>query len=126
MEDFADFVTREMNQRGWDQSKLSRLSGITTSQMSRVINRESRPGVDFCKRLARAFEMRDVDVMRIAGLVESDPETNEYSPAIRNTIRMMKELEEKDQQDIEALVETFRTRRLRAATTRKVHGAQKP
>lgn len=70
--------------------------------------------------------MRDVEVMRIAGLVESDPDMSEYSPAIRNIIRMMKEMDDSDQQDIEALVEAFRTRRLRAATARKAHGAQKP
>ena len=63
--------------------------------------------------------------MRIAGLIDPDVELAEYSPAIRNTIRMMQELEDRDQEDIEALVDAFRSRRLRAALNRKAHGAQK-
>ncbi len=126
MEDFADYVVKEMNNRGWDQSELSRRSGITTSQLSRVINRESRPGLDFCKRLAKAYGLRDVDVMRIAGLIDSDADSKEFTAPIRNTIRYMQDMDEKDQADVEALVNALRTRRLRDVNSRKAHGAQKP
>lgn len=124
MEDFVEFLTNEMDKRGWDQSELARRSGVTTSQVSRVVNRESRAGLDFCRRISHALGMRDIDLARMAGLLDSEPELNEYSTSIRNTIRLMQEMDEKGQADVEAIVDALRTRRLRDG--RKIHGAQKP
>lgn len=124
--DFVAWVNDELKQRNWTQAELASRGGFTGAALSKMLNRERMPGVDICKGIARAFGMKDVEVMRLAGLIDSDPDMSEFSPAIQNTIRMMKDLDEKDQQDIEALVEAFRTRRLRAATARKAHGAQKP
>jgi transcriptional regulator with XRE-family HTH domain len=124
--DFVTWVNSELKERGWTQTELASRGGFTGAALSKLLSRERMPGVDICKGIARAFGMKDVEVMRLAGLVDQEIETTEYSQAIRNTIRMMKDLDEKDQEDIEALVDAFRGRRLRAATTRKAHGAQKP
>lgn len=124
--DFVTWVNDELRQRGWTQAELASRGGFTGAALSKLLSRERMPGIDICKGIAQAFGMKDTDVLRLAGLISPDVEMTEYSPAIRNTIRMMKEMEEKDQKDIEALVETFRTRRLRAATTHNAHGAQKP
>ena len=123
MEDFAEYLTNEMGEHGWDQSELSRRSGVTTSQISRVINRESRPGIDFCRKIAHALGVRDIDVARMAGLVDSEPEINQYPVPIRNTIRYMQEMDEKDQADVEALVHALRMRRARVL---KPRGGLKP
>ena len=123
--DFVAWVNEELKRRGWTQSELASRGGFTGAALSKMLSRERMPGIDICKGIAQAFGMKDVDVLRISGLIDPDVEMVDYSPAIRNTIRMMQELEERDQEDIEALVDAFRSRRLRAALSRKAHGAHK-
>lgn len=124
--DFVSWVNEELKRRGWTQAELASRGGFTGAALSKMLSRERMPGIDLCKGIAKAFGMKDTDVLRLAGLISADIDTADYSPAIRNTVRMMKEMEAKDQEDIEALVDAFRTRRLRTATARKAHGAQKP
>lgn len=83
--DFVDWLQSEMDAKGWRQADLARAGGLHTGHLSRVLNRERKPGVEFCQGVARAFGMRDVDVMRIAGLAAS-PTKDEATPSLRELI----------------------------------------
>lgn len=101
--DFAAWLDGEMKDRGWSQSDLSRRSGITTPQISRVINRERFPGIEFCKGVARAFGLKDIQVLEIAGLA-TDADAKKFSPAVEAIAAMLNDLPESDQEEIRAMV----------------------
>lgn len=81
--DFVDWIQYNLDERGWKRVELTRIGGINSGYVSQVMNREKLPGIDFCKGIARAFDMRDIDVLKIAGLIE-DVEPRQYSPAVES------------------------------------------
>jgi transcriptional regulator with XRE-family HTH domain len=101
--DFVSWVEGEIKARGWSQSDLSRKSGITTAQISRVLNRERMPGIEFCKGIARAFELKDIQVLELAGLA-TDSEPSKFSPIVEAAATMLNQLPEDDQEEIRAMV----------------------
>lgn len=74
------------------------------------------PGVEFCKGVARAFGMRDIEVMRIAGL--ADPEPPSDTPTLREMIGKFTRLSDEDQiyilKIVTALDETEQAQKRRA------------
>jgi transcriptional regulator with XRE-family HTH domain len=101
--DFVAWINGEIKAREWSQSDLSRKSGITTAQISRVLNRERLPGIEFCKGIARAFGLKDIQVLEIAGLA-TDKDRVKFSPIVEATAAMLNELSENDQEEIRAMV----------------------
>jgi len=102
--DFVSWLQSELNHRGWSQSELARRGGFTPTAINKILSRERMPGVDFCKGVARALGMRDVDVMRIADLIDPDERSVAYPPAIRRAIAMMLDMDDETQRDAEAVV----------------------
>lgn len=75
--DFATWVTAELKQREWSQSKLARLGGVTPAAINRILNGERRPGVEVCRAIAKAFDMPEIDVLSRAGLAAPDYDRDE-------------------------------------------------
>ncbi len=69
---FAEWLKAELQDRGWSRSEAARRGGISSSILDKIINGHSRPGLNFYKGLAKAFNMSLVDVLARAG---------EYKPA---------------------------------------------
>jgi transcriptional regulator with XRE-family HTH domain len=66
---FIDWLNLELQRRDWTQADLSQKSGITQGAISKVINGQRKPGVDFCDGIAHAFKYPSDRVMRAAGLL---------------------------------------------------------
>lgn len=94
--DFGEWLQNMIDQRGWSQSELARRAGTTSTTVSRVLSKERLPGVDFCRGVARAFNMTDVDVMRIAGLA-SNQSPDDAPPSVREMISKFTRLSDEDQ-----------------------------
>lgn len=75
--DFPGWLLGEINDRGWTQAELARRSGLSTAQVSRVLNHEYRPGPDFCRGTAAALNIPVARVFRFAGLLPSYPVKNQ-------------------------------------------------
>jgi transcriptional regulator with XRE-family HTH domain len=116
-DDFAGWLRGEIDGRGWTQAELSRRSGLVPSAISNVLNRERLPGIDFCKGVSRAFGIRDVEVMRMAGI--ADPEPERYNPIVESAAAMLNELSEEDQEDFRALVRSKWERKQRKQPAKK-------
>jgi transcriptional regulator with XRE-family HTH domain len=101
--DFADWLQSEMDARGLRQADLARLANLHTGHLSKVLSRERNPGVEFCRGIARAFGMTDIQVLEIAGLAASS-ETPKYNPIVESTASMLNDLSEEDQEDFRAMV----------------------
>ena len=66
--EFGEWVQQMIDERGWSQSELARRAGTTSTTVSRVINKERLPGIEFCRGIAKAFGLPEIDVLRLAGL----------------------------------------------------------
>jgi len=71
--DFVTWLTSELDRRGWSNSELARRSDMVPSTISMVISERNAPSVEFCVKVARAFGLYDVDVLRKAGLIDPVP-----------------------------------------------------
>ena len=75
MESFTNWLLQELDARGWSRSEAARRGRISASMFDKVINGHARPGLEFCKGVARAFGMpRPEEVMIRAGLLPPLPE----------------------------------------------------
>ena len=80
MSKFTQWLNTELNQRGWSRSEAARRGGISASMFDKVINGRANPGLEFCKGVARAFEMPLEDVLRLASILpplDDSPETEQ-------------------------------------------------
>jgi transcriptional regulator with XRE-family HTH domain len=100
--DFVNWLQSEMDNRGWRQSDLARHGELHTGHLSKVLSGERFPGIDFCKGIARAFGMRDIEVMRLAGLADPEPATD--TPSLRELTSKFAQLSDDDQETILKMV----------------------
>lgn len=66
--DFGDWLQKQLIDRGWNQSELSRRSGITTGQISRLINGSRKPGIDNLQAIANALGLPASIAFAAAGI----------------------------------------------------------
>lgn len=85
MENFADWLNDQLEQRGWSRSEAARRGRVSTSMFDKVINGYAKPGPEFCTGVARAFKIPPERVFREAGLLpaiiigrEEDDELLDY------------------------------------------------
>ena len=69
----------EMERRKWNNAELARRAEIGHSTVSMVLSGQSRPGLDFCIGIGRAFGLPPEKVLRIAGLLPSIPPVEDSS-----------------------------------------------
>ncbi|MFC1923561.1 helix-turn-helix domain-containing protein [Chloroflexota bacterium] len=67
MSDFSDWLTEELNERGWNKSELVRRSGLSTGYTYRIVNGKVNPGADACRGIALAL---DIPVETITNQIE--------------------------------------------------------
>lgn len=69
----SDWLTTQLQQRGWSMRELGRRSNISHAQISDVINGKSRAGADFCVAIAQGLGEPVDAVLRRAGLLPPLP-----------------------------------------------------
>lgn len=104
---FSQWLKSELDLRGWNQSELSRRSGISNPQISRLINMQSTPGDSACRAIAKALKLPAETVFRAAGLL---PPTVQHSPIEDQIILLLRELPPEEQDEILELLR-FKTQR---------------
>lgn len=93
---FSEWVTKELEIRGWSRSEAARRGHISPSMFDKVINGYSKPGTKFLDGIARAFGMDPILVYRKAGLI---PNGNE-AVSFQDWEYLLSQLPEEDQQEI--------------------------
>lgn len=67
--EFTDWLHNELRRRGWEQADLVRRSGMSQSQISRIMNGMRRPGPEAMTNIARALHVPADEAFRRAGLL---------------------------------------------------------
>ena len=70
---FINWLRTELKRRGWTYGEAARRGGFSASMLSKVMSKSSPPGPEFCKGIARAFDLRDEEVFRHAGILDPLP-----------------------------------------------------
>ena len=68
-EDFVPWINQQLDERGWSRSEAARRGEFSPSMLDKVIGGFAQPGLDFCRGIARAFNMPLEDVFRRAGIL---------------------------------------------------------
>lgn len=117
---FSQWLESEMKARDWRQKDLIVRSGINSGLLSQILSGQRTPGVETCRAIAKALGLKEITVLKIAGLVVDD-DPPKFSPLIESMAAMLKDLPEADQEDIRAMVRSQWERR-QLSKARKAEG----
>ena len=107
-QDLSDWLTEELKARGWSQADLARRSGVTTSQVSRVISQARGAGPEFCVAIARALNESPIKIFQLAGLLpyRADPDED---PRLRNVVYKFSLLDDQGKAELERYLDYLLT-----------------
>jgi len=94
----STWLNTEAKRRGWSLRYVAGKAGLSHSTVARIANGELRGSERTCRGLARAFNMRAEDLMRLAELMP--PESPEPPAGVDGLIQRLQQLPESDQQAI--------------------------
>ena len=73
MSDFINWLSKEIEKRGWSRNEFGRKIGRTSAGVSHVMTGQTAPTWDFCFGVAQAFNMPPETIFRRAGLLSNTP-----------------------------------------------------
>ena len=94
---FTDWLDNELDSRSWSRAELARRAGVTESSLSLIYSGAREPGTKVCDGIAKAFRIPPDNVYRIAGLLPSQPSTNQD---VKELEHIYHELTEDNQEDL--------------------------
>lgn len=90
-EKFIKYIEDGLAARNWKQADLARKSGITTGYISQILSGIRSPGVDFCKAIAKAFNVSVDDVLVVAGLLETKAPPSDVRERVKRQLDQLTE-----------------------------------
>ena len=73
-EDGVEYILIELKSRDWSPSDLAKRSGLSRSQISRILNREQGFGFESAVKIAHAFKIRPEKLLVLAGILPRESE----------------------------------------------------
>ena len=68
---FIDFLNNELSNRGLSKADFSKLSGISQSQISRVLGGKNSPGMGFIQSASDALNLPREFLLEKAGIIQT-------------------------------------------------------
>jgi transcriptional regulator with XRE-family HTH domain len=115
---FSTWLEGELKARDWRQADLVKRSGINSGLLSQILSGQRSPGVETCRALAKAFGLKDIQVLQIAGLA-TDSDLPKFSPVVESAASMLNDLSIEDQEEIRAMIRVKWERKQRQKLTKK-------
>ena len=103
--DFPKWLNEQLEQRDMKPADLSRKSGLDSAVVSNLMNSKRNPGIRTCKAIARGLEISEDEVLRAAGLLQSNSDDD---PAVKAVVTILREMR---QEDVENILEYVRLQR---------------
>ena len=113
--DFGNWLLSELNIRKMTQMELSKASGITPAQISRIISGSRGAGEKTLNAIARGLDIPAETVFRAAGFL---PEKKKSSSDVDEIMHLLNQLSPGERQEIEDLIR-FKVERKRAVDQKK-------
>ena len=97
MDEFVEWVQHLLDARGLKQADIARNQNITTAAVSKMMNRQARPGFEMCAAIAATFNLPLEEVYRQAGLLPAKPPAGVLE---ERATYIFNQLPEEDQRDV--------------------------
>lgn len=88
--DFRDWLTEELNRRGWSKSELARQAGLSPSIVSKMLLGDRNITADQCIKLAQALGLSPVLLLVKAGILP--PQESSNDPTIEELLDIARQL----------------------------------
>ena len=98
MKDFMDWLKEEIKARNWSQSEAARRMGISQGMLSLILRGERSAGIQFCKAVARGFNLDEAVIARKAGLFEHLIREDDLGALIKDIVRSAQRLSRIEQE----------------------------
>jgi len=72
MSDFIEWLEEEMNNQNLNRNQLAIRSRVDSGYISRILNRERKPGTSTLKKFAKALDIDEELIFRKAGMFSSN------------------------------------------------------
>jgi transcriptional regulator with XRE-family HTH domain len=122
MKENSDNLARWINRQAEDKNlsfrEIAKRGGISVASVSDAASGQS-VGFKVCKGLAKAFDVSEEKVLRLAGLLPPQPKE---TPTSRELLYMFMQLDNQDQERILSITRTF----LEEKKGRVITGGEKP
>lgn len=93
----VDWLTEEIENRGWSLRELGRRAGLSHATISNILSGQTNPGLDFCVGIARALDVSAESVLRRADLL---PRRAEETESRREMLYLFDQLTEETQETV--------------------------
>jgi len=103
MSKLSDYLNEEIERRGWSKRELARRAGISSAQVTDVLNERANPGVEFCVKVGDALRVAPEKILRMAGLLPPLPGID-GDAAIAETVELMRRLTPEVREEVVAYV----------------------
>lgn len=96
---FRQWLISEMEKRRYNQGALAKAIGMSRPFVTRVLNGERAPSVEFCNRVASALGESPEKLLRLAGILPTSPAPDD-SPTLQEIVELARNLSPEDQSDV--------------------------
>jgi len=117
---FVQWLQEQLDARGWTAQEMAQRAGLAQATVSNVLNRKRSAGVEFVRAIADVLDVSQIDVFRIAGLI--DEELLDDAKAAQEYLRLLAAI--KDDDERQAAIDTVETVLRRVAERRKAAEAK--
>ncbi len=116
--DFSVWLNQELETRGWSRSEAARRGNVSASMFDKVINGQAKPGIDFCRGVAKAFNLPVIEVFRKAGIENTEDLGNKAEEIKELFSQLTTENQAHIRQQIQVLLEMQRRDEARRSTNK--------
>ena len=109
LKELISFIEEELSRREWSKADLSRKSRISQAHISRILNGDYQPGLDFYNSMAVAFDLSLEYILRISGILETTPQNN---PIIEQTHVILDKLDKSEQELVLGFIQLLKSRKI--------------
>lgn len=99
MTDFGEWLTEEINQRGWSHSELARRASVSQVSVSGIISGSRNAGCDFCIKIAKALSLSPVLVLTKAKILPPQEQSNNNA-TLQELMDIAKQLPQTEQEEV--------------------------
>jgi transcriptional regulator with XRE-family HTH domain len=90
MDNFSDWLNKQMQERDWTQSDMARASGLTRQAIGRYLGEKTKTPDEFALiKIARALKIPPETVYRAAGILPPDPAKDEWVEEMNYKIKLI-------------------------------------
>jgi transcriptional regulator with XRE-family HTH domain len=106
---FANWLEEQLKEQNISQSELARRAGVTRGAINNILQGQKGPGVDLSNGIARALDLPEEIVLRVAGLLP--PDKDKGSEEIKKIVHELQDLPKEEQEEFLSYVRWLKNRR---------------